>query len=390
VVGNPRPGRGHYEDVIRRAGSVGEASPKAADADLVAAARAGDRGAFALLVLRHRAMVAALCRQVLDDPLLVEDATQETILQAMLGLDRLRDPERFGAWLAGIGLNVSRRWRRQRRRSRLVLEGPVRETEYGAAPAFGTQPPAPDEVAEAAEVADRVRRAVASLPPGQRRAVVLFYLSGLTHREVAASLGIEVGAVKARLHRSRAALERRLRDLRGEEAMVEKRSDVVPVRLTDVRRGPAEEDRAGRYVALLEEVDGDRSLQIWIGANEGTALAMNLENVECPRPLTYQFMASALSSTGAGLREVRIERLVDQTFYAVAVIDGPGGRREVDARPSDAMNLALLVDAPIRVATAVFRALDERGPSPDCPTGEELLRALPEGAHDIAASQPVS
>jgi bifunctional DNase/RNase len=220
--------------------------------------------------------------------------------------------------------------------------------------------------------------------------VVLFYLSGLTHREVAASLGIGVGAVKARLHKSRAALERRLRDLGEGEGAMETTSDRVPVRLTDVRRGPAEEERPARYVALLEEAEGDRSLEIWIGANEGTALAMNLERVEGPRPLTYQFMASALSSAGASLREVRIERLVDQTFYAVAVIDGPGGTREVDARPSDAMNLALLVEAPIRVDAEVFRALEERGPSADCPTGDDLLRALPESARDIAASRPMS
>lgn len=334
-------------------------------------------------------MVTALCRQVLEDAVLAEDAAQEAVLQAMLGLERLRGPERFGAWFAGIGLNVSRQWRRQRRRDAWVVEGPVDAIGHATARAPGLHLPGPDEVAEAAEVSERVRRAVASLPPGQRRAVVLFYLSGLTHQEVAASLGIGVGAVKARLHKSRAALERRLRDLREGEESMETTSDRVSVRLTDVRRGPAEEDRPARYVALLEEAGGDRSLQIWIGTNEGTALAMNLERVEGPRPLTYQFMASALSSAGATLREVRIERLVDQTFYAVAVIEGAGGTREVDARPSDAMNLALLVEAPIRVDAEVFRALDERGPSADCPTGEELLRALPESARDIAASRPM-
>src|SRR6202041_3415151 len=68
----------------------------------------------------------------------------------------------------------------------------------------------PDELAELADIADRVRAAIAELADGQRDAVFLFYLQGLSHREVAAELGISVGAVKARLHQARAALAPRL------------------------------------------------------------------------------------------------------------------------------------------------------------------------------------
>ena len=86
------------------------------DAELVRRAREGDKEAFAALLARHRGMLVALCRRALGDDGLAEDAAQEAALEAMLGLDRLRRPERFGAWLAGIGLNVCRRWRREQAR----------------------------------------------------------------------------------------------------------------------------------------------------------------------------------------------------------------------------------------------------------------------------------
>ena len=126
---------------------------------------------------------------------LAEEAAQEAVLQALLGLGRLRDPERFGAWLVGIGLNVGRHLRRLRPVVPLVPEP-------------GSDP---QELAEAAELVARVRAAVAALPAGQRRAVTLFYLAGLSQREVAAVLGVGESAVKMRhfraLERLRALLE---------------------------------------------------------------------------------------------------------------------------------------------------------------------------------------
>ena len=70
--------------------------------------------------------------------------------------------------------------------------------------------------------------------------------------------------------------------------------------------------------------------------------------------MAYQFMTSLLEATGGRLAEARVTRLDDGTFYGVAVVDGPAGTREVDARPSDVLNLALLTGAPIRVDPGVL------------------------------------
>ncbi len=130
----------------------------------------------------------------------------------------------------------------------------------------------------------------------------------------------------------------------------------VGVRIADVKRAPVEGDGTRYHILLMEEIGGDRRLRIWVGQFEGTAIALHLEKVQVPRPLTFTFMASLLEAAGARLREVRINRLAESTFYAVAVIEGPQGRKNVDARPSDALALALVTGVPILVDSDVFTA----------------------------------
>src|SRR5690349_9441802 len=129
-------------------------------------------------------MARALCWRVLGDGALADDALQEAALQAMLALDRLRQPARFGAWLGGIALNVCR--------GMLVERRDVRSWEALVGGSRAPEPPDPgsDPAAEAEErdLAARVRRAVDALPAGQRAAVLLVYLAGLSHAETAALL----------------------------------------------------------------------------------------------------------------------------------------------------------------------------------------------------------
>src|SRR3954465_9615104 len=286
------------------------------DAALVAAARGGDRRAFAVLVERHYGVLLATCRRTSADGELAADAAQEAVVTALVGLERLRDPERFGAWLIGIGLNLCRRALQERAR--------WARSEAADTPAPG---PGPQEAAEAAQMAERVRAAIAALPAGQRAAVALFHLGGLSHAEVAGRLGTRPGAVKTRLHKARAALRRTLTDVHREEFPM---SAPVPMRIADVRRP---ERRRAAGIVVLDEVGGERQLPIWIGIPEADALVAELEAVELPRPGTYHFARALLQAAGGRVAEVRVSRIVEHVFYASAVMaDGT----EVDARPSDA------------------------------------------------------
>jgi RNA polymerase sigma-70 factor, ECF subfamily len=176
------------------------------DAVLVRRARDGDRAAFAALVARQHATLVRCCRRMVGDD--AADVAQDAVLTAMLSLDRLRDAEKFGAWLVGIGLNACRRW---------LSGGSDPPVANQGAEAGGSDP---SMTAEASEVAALVRAAIGELPKGQREAVTLYYLAGLTQAEAATHLGIPPGAVKTRLHKARVTLRRRLRPLERERRMV--------------------------------------------------------------------------------------------------------------------------------------------------------------------------
>ena len=181
----------------------------------------------------------------------------------------------------------------------------------------------------------------------------------MAHREVAAALGIGVGAVKTRLHKGRAALREELAAWWREDDMAATTTGPVTMRVTEVRRQPGEGTGGPRRRRSCSRRRGERRLCIWVGAFEGLQVAFALEGAELPRPMAYQFMTSLLEATGGRLAEARVTRLDDGTFYGVAVVEGPAGTREVDARPSDVLNLALLTGAPIRVDPGVLAEASE-------------------------------
>jgi bifunctional DNase/RNase len=135
-------------------------------------------------------------------------------------------------------------------------------------------------------------------------------------------------------------------------------TQAVEMRVVDVRRRSATEDQPGEHVIVLKEVSGTRQLFIWVGPFECEAMALQLEKVEYSRPLTFTFMAKLMRATGATLREVRITKLEKTVIYASAIVEGSAGTRTVDARPSDALTLAVITGAPIWVEPAVLDAAD--------------------------------
>jgi bifunctional DNase/RNase len=107
-------------------------------------------------------------------------------------------------------------------------------------------------------------------------------------------------------------------------------------------------------VVVLKETDSNRYLPIWIGPFEADAITIQLQGVQVARPLTHDLLKSVIDQMGAKISHVMVNELKNDTFYARIVMDVDGNRMEIDARPSDAIALAVRVNAPLFVAEDVM------------------------------------
>jgi len=122
-------------------------------------------------------------------------------------------------------------------------------------------------------------------------------------------------------------------------------------------------------VVILKEKMADRYLPIWIGPAEADAIAVKLQDVTVPRPLTHDLLHSVIDALGATINSIIVSELKNDTFYAKIVLSVDGGQMEVDSRPSDALALAVRADVPIYAEETV---LDKAGILLDKETGKPI------------------
>lgn len=127
----------------------------------------------------------------------------------------------------------------------------------------------------------------------------------------------------------------------------------------------------GAYALVLREIEGPRRLPIVIGPAEAQAIVTELEGHHPPRPMTHDLLKSIIEALGAQLREVIITTLHEGTFYATLILEYGG--QEIDARPSDAIALAVRFNAPIFVSEEVLRAAGFS--TEDTPEGESFTES---------------
>ncbi len=140
--------------------------------------------------------------------------------------------------------------------------------------------------------------------------------------------------------------------------MIEMTIDSIRVSLMNYQR-----------VVILKEKIAERYLPIWIGPAEADAIAVKLQGVTVPRPLTHDLLGSVIDILGASIDSIVVNDLKNDTFYAKIVLNVDGGQMEVDSRPSDALALAVRVGAPVYVEETV---LDKAGILLDKETGKPL------------------
>ena len=135
-------------------------------------------------------------------------------------------------------------------------------------------------------------------------------------------------------------------------------------------------------IVLLQEADSERFLPIWIGVFEANAIALSLEGLEPPRPMTHDLLHTSLQRLGGEVECVTISGLRDNTFFAEVLLRGPAGQHRIDSRPSDAIALALRAEAPIFVHRTVLDSAQAVEFSSDLSDEEKLKKWLEQAGDD--------
>jgi bifunctional DNase/RNase len=134
-------------------------------------------------------------------------------------------------------------------------------------------------------------------------------------------------------------------------------------------------------IVILKDVNGNTVLPIWVGIYEANAIALEIEKVSTPRPMTHDLIKTLLLGLETQVRKVVVSELRDDTFYALIWLEKDGELITVDSRPSDALALALRLDCPIFVDDGVLKSSKMASTMSDRVNNDELKRWL-EGLND--------
>jgi hypothetical protein len=134
-------------------------------------------------------------------------------------------------------------------------------------------------------------------------------------------------------------------------------------------------------IVVLKDVHGNSVLPIWVGVYEANAIALEIEKVPTPRPMTHDLIKNVLVGLESQVHKVVVTELRDDTFYAVIWVERDGRIISIDSRPSDALALALRVDCPIFVEDEVLKSSKLAANMSDRVSSEELRKWL-EGLND--------
>jgi bifunctional DNase/RNase len=132
-------------------------------------------------------------------------------------------------------------------------------------------------------------------------------------------------------------------------------------------------------IILLRDSEGQKVLPIWVGIYEANAIALQIENVSTPRPMTHDLLKNVIGDLKGTVRKIVVSDLKDNTFFALIYLEVNGETVAIDARPSDAIALALRARAPIFVEESVIdnaKPFDPAGEKPDTERLQKWLENL--------------
>ena len=129
-------------------------------------------------------------------------------------------------------------------------------------------------------------------------------------------------------------------------------------------------------IVILKGAEGNALLPIWVGVYEANAIALEIEKISSPRPMTHDLLRNILNGLSCSVMKVVVNQLKDDTFYAVIWLEREGRLISIDSRPSDALALALRTDSPIFVEEEVIQTSKAASVDKEKSGDEELKRWL--------------
>ena len=129
-------------------------------------------------------------------------------------------------------------------------------------------------------------------------------------------------------------------------------------------------------IVILKGVEREALLPIWVGVYEANAIALEIEKIATPRPMTHDLLKNVLHGLSWSVSKAVVSQLIDDTFYAIIWLEREGKRISVDSRPSDALALALRTDSPIYVEEDVIKSSKAASASQEKDSSQELKRWL--------------
>ena len=314
-----------------------------AEKELIEKVLDGDKLAYHSLFNHYYKFCLAKASGIVGDYEVSKDLVQESFIYAYFKLGSLRDKNLFKLWLGGIVSNVCQNYIRVKARKSASLQAYVYQNQAS-------------EDTEDVRIISIISTALKTLDNSFSSIIDAFYYQGKSIPEISAEFGITPSLVKVRLHRARKELKDILianPEITNYQPTYKKRKTMKKVNIIELL--PSQTDKAKWTLLLLEE-ESNQVLPIIIGAELAATIAANMKGVVLPRPLTHNLFVEILNTNGLLPEGVYISDIKNGIYIATLKVKTSNGIKEYDARPSDAINIAVLTGCPIFVSQAILHS----------------------------------
>ncbi len=312
------------------------------DTELIDRILQGDRNAFDKLIRKYQSACIQKVKRLVKDSNVAHELVQSAYIKAYFCLSNLKDKTLFKFWLLGIVENTVKEYWRKTQQNYLSLE------------TYADYLSEQDENKDWQHMVETIVTAIKTLPESYQNIVNLFYYDGLRIKEIAEITTMTEETVKVRLHRARKILKKMLQmheELHHYHQNLNNTSLMKKIRIADIIISRSNKDYCS---ILLQDEDNTTVFPMVISTDEATTMVMALKNIEMPRPFVFNLVATLMKTNQLYMESVCIHDLVDGIFISTLKLRKGKQWQELDARPSDAMTLALMFDSPVYISQKIL------------------------------------